>query len=709
MNKQNNSGHFIFVPVIIMVVAAVVAVYSQMLQNAVENTTKSNIYEIAELNRNTMSEYIKIAWEDLDYIGEKICSYKCTSLQETLEKLNLDRAGSRFESLYLLDENGVVYSDTYVKYEPGENENYNFQKLIGAPSEKFITREDNILLRSGRTKLRILYSVPVEKLQVEGIRITAIVGVSDISSLQTRLILKGFKNEGRTRSYSTILDMEGNFLVNPDGLVVVNQNDNLRSIVNAAYSSDYTGDDIRRLMQKRETFEFRYADKEGDYFVYAQPISDDIDWYFVMCVEQSVFSEQSSRLMTMSIIMAVTILIIAAILLLIAMNNRARAMAARADAKARSEFLSNMSHEIRTPLNGVLGMVHLSRKHLIKGGSKEQVLTLLDKSEITANYLLALINDILDMSKLQAGKIELEEAPLNIASVMDSLQTMQRNNIEGRGIRFIVEQELAVPDIIGDEMRIKQVLMNILGNAAKFTSEGGTIRFTVAQQLNGNYVKTTFEVADTGIGMTEEFLEHIWDSFTQERSRTSDSIKGTGLGMAISKLIVDSMGGEISAESRLNEGSVFAVTINSRIAEIGSSAACQEEDGTGQLKQLNILIAEDNEMNADVLIDILQEEGIYPDLAKNGREAVEMFAASEPGYYDIILMDMQMPVMDGCAAAKAIRGLDREDAGTIRIFACTANTFVEDRDKAIDAGMDGFITKPIKINEMMRKITEGRE
>lgn len=709
MKKNKKIGSLVFISAIIFVVAIVVAVYSQMLQNAVEKTTKSNIYEIAALNRNTMAAYVEIAWEDLDYIGEKIGSYKYKTFQDALERLNLERANSRFESLYLLDENGVVYSDAYVKYAPGDNANYNFQELIGAPSKRFVSREDNILLQSGRTKLRILYSTPVKKLEIEGVKITAVIGVADISSLQNRLILKGFEQSGSNRSYSTILDMEGNFLISPNGIMVINRTENLIDIVNAADRSDYTGDDIQNMMRNQETFEFKYSDKDGEYFVYAQPISNDIEWYCIMRVEQGVFSDQSSHFMTMSIFMAVIILVIAAVLLFIAMNNRAKAMAASADARARSEFLSNMSHEIRTPLNGVLGLVHLIRKNIIEGGPREQVLDWLDKSELTANYLLALINDILDMSKLRAGKIDLEAEPINVAKMVDSLQTMQRSNIEDRGISFIVEQDLAAPVIIGDEMRIKQVLMNILGNAAKFTHKGGTIRFTTTQQLNGDFVKTIFKVADTGIGMTKEFQEHIWNSFSQERSRTASSIKGTGLGMAISKLIVDSMGGEISVESKLDEGSTFTVIIHSKVAELSNEEAGLETDGEVQKKQLHVLIAEDNELNAEILIEILHEEGITLELAENGQQALEIFKASEPGHFDAILMDMQMPVMDGCAVAKAIRELDREDAKTVQIFACTANTFKEDHDKAMEAGMDDFLSKPIDINEMLKKLSEGRK
>ncbi|MDY5103595.1 MAG: response regulator [Agathobacter sp.] len=709
MKKHKKLRYLVFVAAIIFIIGGVVAVYSNMLQRAVETTTKSNIYEIASLNQNTLKEYVNIAWEDLDYIGKKIVSNKCDSMQEALERLNLERADSRFDALYFLDENGVVYSDTYVTYAPGDNPNYNFQELIGDPSKKFVSREDNIILQTGRSKLRILYSFPVKNLELEGAKITAIVGVADVSFLEDRLILKGFEQNGIDRAYSTILDMDGNFLINPNGMLIVNHNENLINDVDAADRSDYSGDDIRNMMHNHEEFEFRYSDKDGGYFVYAEPISDDIGWYFITYVEESVFTDQSRHFMTISIFMAIIILLIVAVLLLITMNNRAKAMTASAEARARSEFLSNMSHEIRTPLNGVLGLVHLSRRNIREGGPREQALDWLDKAESTANYLLTLISDILDISKLQAGRIDLEEAPISVAKIVDRLQTMQRSNIEDRGIRFVVEQDLEAPGIMGDETRITQVLMNIIGNAAKYTLEGGTIRFTTTQRLEGDSVETKFVVADTGIGMTEEFREHIWDSFSQERSRISNSIKGTGLGMAISKLIADAMEAELSVESKLDEGSTFTFVIHSKITEISDEEIGLEANEEMRQKRLHVLIAEDNELNAEILIEILRAEDITSELARNGQEVLELFAASETGHFDVILMDMQMPVMDGCAAAKAIRKLDREDAKTVRIFACTANIFKEDHDKAMEAGMDDFLAKPIDINDMMKKLSEGRK
>jgi CheY-like chemotaxis protein len=267
-----------------------------------------------------------------------------------------------------------------------------------------------------------------------------------------------------------------------------------------------------------------------------------------------------------------------------------------------------------------------------------------------------------------------------------------------------------VPWIIGDELMVKQVLINILSNAAKFTPQGGKIILSVSQKSEGEHrVSTLFTCEDTGCGMSEDFLEHIWDNFSQERGSNDSSIKGTGLGMAISKLLTDAMGGEISVESKVGVGSKFYVTLHSEISDEPpkhSRDINTSEAGTAENKSVKVLVAEDNELNAEILIEILESEGFEAEHAQNGREAVEKFAESEEGEYQLILMDMQMPIMDGCEATREIRNMNRADAKNIFIFACTANNFTEDREMAEKSGMDDFLSKPIDVKELLKKIEE---
>lgn len=387
-------------------------------------------------------------------------------------------------------------------------------------------------------------------------------------------------------------------------------------------------------------------------------------------------------------------------------------------AKAQSEFLSNMSHEIRTPLNGLIGLNHMMMLNIDKEEQREQIKDWLHKSYGTANYMLSLVNDVLDVSKLQSGKVELVSEPVMLETLIDAVWSMQHDNIVNKGIGFVIEKDIFEPCIQSDATRMKQVLMNIIGNAAKFTPSGGCITLSVRQRkIDDTHVEMIYQCQDTGIGMSEEFIEKIFEIFSQEQSQGSDSVKGTGLGMPLSRLIVEAMGGTICVESKINEGSTFTVTIPCAVTESASEQRSQhtpESAAGGQAlserlhngKQVKILLAEDNELNSEILQEILTEKGFQVVHVENGQEAVKRFEESAVGEFDIILMDMQMPLMDGCTASKEIRKLDRTDAKTTSIFACTANTFKEDRDKAMESGMNDFLSKPIDVEILLQKLAE---
>ena len=440
----------------------------------------------------------------------------------------------------------------------------------------------------------------------------------------------------------------------------------------------------------------------------------------MITIDESSFAEQNNRFIAATVMMLLVIILVSFLLILSLASVHTRTVRTVEKARAQSEFLSNMSHEIRTPLNGLIGLNHLIMTHIDDGDNIDQIKDWLQKSHSTANYLLSLVNDILDMSKLQAGKVDIISEPVMVESIIDSIWSMQRDNIESRGVEFIVNQDIPFPCVIGDSTRIKQVLMNIVGNSAKFTPSGGSITLSVHQEETSCGILTVYRCQDTGIGMSEEFSEKIFDVFSQERNTNSDSAKGTGLGMPISKLLVDAMGGDIRVESKLGKGTTFIVSIPSMISNAEPSYMDQHTADTAadsksiaesihSGRPLKILMTEDNELNAEILLDILSAEGFEVDHAENGQIAVDLFEKSGEGEYDIILMDMQMPVMDGCTAASEIRRLDRPDAKTVIIFACTANTFQEDREKAINSGMNDFLTKPIDVNVLLDKLrTENK-
>lgn len=378
--------------------------------------------------------------------------------------------------------------------------------------------------------------------------------------------------------------------------------------------------------------------------------------------------------------------------------------------QSKTEFLSSMSHEIRTPMNGIIGMLTLAHGQL-RGHSAENYII---KAEQLSKYLLSVINDILDMSRIEAGKIELESKPFELAALAEKLRNMFQKNVEAKGVAFYVEmKDVDVKYIVGDELRISQILVNFLSNAQKFT-EKGEIRVTFRQlQKENGKVSLMFRVHDTGKGMDAKFISRIFKPFEQESQDITKQYAGSGLGMSITDRLVHLMGGEIVIDSMLGKGSDFSIYLTLPIAEV-SEIETEQEDETGTDFTFNgchILMAEDNEINAEIAVSILENEGAKVDVAVNGKDAVEKYAASAPGTYNFILMDIQMPVMNGRDAAKQIRSMDRKDAGEIPIFALSADAFVEDQRLSAMSGMNGHFTKPIDFEEMrvqIGKILKGR-
>ena len=377
--------------------------------------------------------------------------------------------------------------------------------------------------------------------------------------------------------------------------------------------------------------------------------------------------------------------------------------------QSKTTFLSRMSHEIRTPMNGIIGMLSLAEGKLDSTHPAMQYLTKID--ELSA-HLLSLINDILDMSRIEAGKVELEEKPFSLRKLGDKLYDMFAKNLEQRNIKYTVEfEDMTVDYVVGDELRISQVIINFLSNAVKFT-EKGEIRVTFRQMvLTGGTADIMIRVRDTGIGMSPEFVNRIFRPFEQESMDTQKKYGGTGLGMAISDQIVRLMGGEIVVESMVGKGSDFMVFLHlpvseevEDVSEEGTAAeeAAAEFDNAFEGKR--ILVAEDNELNAVIAVEVLKNMGANVEIAKDGQDAVDHFEQNPAGYYDFILMDVQMPVLDGRAAARKIRGLDRADAADIPIFALSADAFVEDERLSRESGMNGHYAKPVDFNELQRSI-----
>lgn len=369
---------------------------------------------------------------------------------------------------------------------------------------------------------------------------------------------------------------------------------------------------------------------------------------------------------------------------------------AKSASEAKSSFLSNMSHDIRTPINGIMGMTGIAIKNI---DDKAKVQDCLKKIDGASNHLLSLVNDVLDLSRIESGKTVCAHEPMDIRTVCENCASIIGGQLVNRQVELVRDFDaFEHPHVFGDELHLRQVFVNILGNSVKFTPDGGKITFRARERkVDDDHTVLTFVLEDTGIGMKPEFLPHIFEAFSMEDNGARTTYKGTGLGMAITKQFVDLMQGTIKVESELNVGSRFTIEIPFDIDHEAAASAVMEKDEAGicSLEGMKILLAEDNELNAEIAVELLEEEGAILDLAENGQIALNKFENNPAGTYDVILMDVMMPVMDGLTATRAIRALPREDAKTIAIIAMTANAFDEDIRKTREAGMNAHLSKPI--------------
>ena len=377
---------------------------------------------------------------------------------------------------------------------------------------------------------------------------------------------------------------------------------------------------------------------------------------------------------------------------------------AEAANEAKTEFLQRMSHDIRTPINGICGMVHMADYYADDMEKQTEYRT---KVKEASNLLLELVNEILDMSKLESGEIVLEEIPFNLSSISREVLAVIEQMAAEQNIRIVWEKkEITHRDFIGSPGYVKRVMMNILSNAVKYNRENGHIYISCMEIPAGQPGMTTMEFVcrDTGIGMTEEFQKHIFEPFAQEHTGSRTKFAGTGLGMPIAKNLVEKMGGAITFESEEGTGTTFVIRVPFKIDMNADKREKQKDVSEKSIKGLHILLAEDNELNMEIAEFMLQNEGAEVTKAWNGQEAVELFRKSKPGEFDVILMDIMMPVMNGYEATKKIRSLDREDAKMIPIIAMTANAFTEDRIRAKEAGMDEHIVKPVDVGLLIKVI-----
>ena len=416
------------------------------------------------------------------------------------------------------------------------------------------------------------------------------------------------------------------------------------------------------------------------------------------------YIKDNLRVVSISFV-SVTLVIILIIGYLMLKARKAQIQAEKANA-AKSDFLFNMSHDIRTPMNALLGYSELMKKEL----TDPKLLDYQEKMEQSGNLLLSIINNVLDMARIESGKMELDENYVKIRDVYQGVYKIFQAEAEKKGIRLEMEYDVRHEHVICDETKNREVFLNLISNAVKYTASGGTvtIRITELDCDRKDYVRIQSQVIDTGIGMSEEFLPSLFEAFSRERNTTTGKVAGTGLGMPIIKQYIDMMGGTIEAESKLEEGSRFTVTLEYRIADKKyyeqDTEKASDMNETDKISGKHILLAEDNDLNAEIAEFILEDMGLLIDRVEDGIQCVAKMEQEPAGTYDLILMDIQMPNMDGYKATEVIRGLADKSKATIPIIAMTANAFEEDRKKAFAKGMNGHIVKPVDAEKVKKTI-----
>ncbi|HIW76036.1 MULTISPECIES: hybrid sensor histidine kinase/response regulator [Gordonibacter] len=679
--------------VAVVVLAGGYLLYQQSITQAVNGTTLSFMEQIADHDAQGIHNQMTSKWDYLDSVSERIRLARKGEVADLSYQLSVEVRSSSFERIYLVTDQEHLYDNTYLASTLNDVE---WADTYRAADDRFVIRYT--LEEREKWGEYLVYGVKLDTPVVcDGERIESVVGLVPVADIEAGMRFESFDGQG----VALVIRNTGEIVTASRYYGGSDGQDFFAELKDASFVSGSLAESRAAIERGENVFaEYRMGDER--YYVTMVPIADS-RWYLVVKVNASVTSHQVNELMTRSLLFFGLLgLLIAGVLFTVFRSVR-DARVARESEKAKSTFLANMSHEIRTPLNGLVGLQYLMRQNV---DDKEKLSGYLDQADVSADYLKSVITDVLDMSKIESGQMELYAQSFDLAAMLDDIDTLIGLQAKPRNLQFsVVYGELPARRVVGDEMRIKQVIVNLLGNALKFTPEGGRVSLNVSQVVagEGTVARTTFVVSDTGCGMSPSFLERIWEPFEQEKRAASRN--GTGLGASLSKILVEEMGGTIEVESEQGCGSTFTVTVPLQMAADQSTAdavGAAADDVT--LEGKCVLVAEDNGVNRMIIVDILKDEGCVVTAASDGAEALEAFAASEEGTYDVVLMDLQMPRMDGYQATDAIRALKRTDSAAVPILALTANAFRDDVDRALSAGMNDVVTKPLDVGLLLDKL-----
>ena len=743
--KKNNPVVIIIIITVLLLGLSLWFVYSKVTERVVDNNVEV-MKEISLHDKHAVEHSIVNRLDVLNAIGQTIKKEKPASMQEAQLLLQSQLVYLKdAENLFLLDESGNTYKNSGLI----EKDDV-VRKYCDAYEGEFAVRYNRINEIYEMNRERLMMVVPVD-ITIDGTHITHIVGLMNIDSIKDELKIDSYDGRG----YSSIIDRDGNYIVNIDELHTLYTYDNFFEDMKNAKVKGYGSvqdfvDGIESLKDSEDAVSAQYELNGVDYAVTVVEIPG-TDWYFITNVPMSVFRGQSNSIMIIFAMLVAAIMIVFAGLGYTVLRNRrqylqlkvaeereknteiiekqneelekqhadlekALAMAESAS-KAKTTFLNNMSHDIRTPMNAIIGYTGMAQTHI---DNKDQVQSYLGKISKSSNHLLSLINDVLDMSRIESGKMTLNEKPESLSEIVHTLRDIVQSDIHAKSMELFIDVEnIQEETVICDKLRLNQVLFNIISNSIKYTQNGGNISLRIKQngvdeEGRGRY---EFRVKDNGMGMSKEFLTTIFDPFTRVRSSTVSGIQGTGLGLAISRNLAILMGGMISVESVYGEGSTFHIIICQEISgeyvAIGEKTAEElksksfiipivEEVVPTDKSNLKVLVVDDSRVNLIVATGLMKKYGMKIDTAMSGKEAIEKVKTTD---YDIVFMDHMMPEMDGVEAMRAIHDLG-DKYKDLTIVALTANALSESRDALMEDGFNDFLAKPIDIVELDRVLNQ---
>ncbi len=728
---------------LVRIVSALVVVFVVAIGVSLALYMRSDMYEkknaeagetvemVSEQIDRTVTAEFNAWFKEVEMIGTLLKDYDSLTGRESEVDavLNSVRESLSFKACGVLIESGDLYFSQDTVY------NISYENL----AKKLILEDqpavDVMDIMGGEY---IVFGIPFEgNARRNAGNISAICGVAEVSSVSQLISINAFNKQALVsiiKSDGFRVAVSDSAAVAPDGYP------NLFDIVRERVSdSDYAAFEEKYASGDAGTL--KIENTEGDYYLYYSllhvgygGVSATDMWHLLIFVPETAIFNYVNRMFSSMLTVTVSVLLVASVVIAMfvltylrkrnndmLLSRRAMevemletsAKQAEEASLAKTMFFANMSHDMRTPLNGIIGMSAIAKKHL---GDTQVVADCFQKIDGASEHLLSLINNVLDMSRIESKKVEIVKEAMNVNTLIDECHSIMEGQVQSRNVNLEVKREnILHPGVLGDDMHLRQVLINLLGNAVKFTPAGGTVEFIsreVSFDGTAGTVGYEFIVKDNGIGMSPEFVKKMFEPFAREHDDSGRTPKGSGLGLSIARQLIELMGGTIGVKSEEGKGTEMTVSIlfpvGETAAEESSGKESEEthggEDIAGSLKGTRVLLVEDNDLNREIAQTLLEESGIIVECAENGKIACDMFSAHTEKYYDVILMDVMMPVMDGIEATKTIRSSNNPNAQSVIIVAMTANAFEDDVRRTREAGMDDHLSKPIRINEVLKTL-----